>query len=126
MSYNDQEELFNNSSISRFNIYYLEEIIELVFHLQDSFSNPFFLCYINSQNLIELFNLFDKHNSSHELDYLNGINKIDFDLFYDEFENEIKISYNLIDSFLKKLKCNADYKLWSFFCFKYTDINCLH
>jgi hypothetical protein len=126
MSYSNHEDLLNNSvdvfNVDRFNMYYLDEIIELVFHLQDSFYNPF-LSDITTQKLIELLILFDTNNSKDILNYLNSVNKIDFNLFYDEFENEINISFNLICRFLKKIKCKPDIKLWSFFCFKNTEIN---
>lgn len=117
-------EIFN---IDRFNMYYLDEIIDIVFDIKDFFSNmPYFLCYLNTQELINLFVLCDNNNNKYdEFNELIPINKHNFNIFHKEFSHEIKLTYDIINVFLKKFHCNCNYELWSIFCFNHTDFNCL-
>jgi hypothetical protein len=128
-TYTYDDQIFINSDINYFNNYYLDEIIDIIFHIKDMFSHmPYFLYFFNAQNLIEFFIMCKPTKIlTNELQELLNINNFDdYTLFCDEFENEIKCSFNIVNSFLKKkIKYNCDYKLWCLFCFKYSDIDLL-
>lgn len=120
---NNYSEIFD---IDRFNMYYLDEIVDIVFDIKDIFSNmPYFLCYLNTQKLINLFILCDNNHNYDKFNDFITLNKHKFNLFYKEFFHEIKFAYDIINKFLKKFNCNCNFEIWSIFCFNNSDINCL-
>lgn len=113
----------NEYNIDIFNMYHLDEIIDLVFYIkEDLFSMlPYFLYYLNTKILIDLFILISKKESSQHF----IINKNQYNLFIKEFDYEIESSLNIINKYLKKFNYKCDHKIWSLFCFKYTYLKCL-
>lgn len=100
----------------------LDHIIEFVFSIKDHFAfTPYYLYYLNTQKLLHFIDLY---NSSISLKITNFYH---FNLFLQEFKDEIQACFDSINKFLKKFKYNQinDYKMWCMFCFINSDISCL-
>lgn len=111
----DNEECYLNLDI--FNSYYIDEILDLVYYIKDIFSiTPYFLYYINVQNLIDLF-ILSKNNTK---SLINNEYEYNFYKFIKEFENEIIVGFNIVNSYLKKFKIKCNYNYWCLFCYQYS------
>jgi hypothetical protein len=123
----DSSDDYFESSIDKFNLYYLEDVIDIIYNLQEKFSiNPFFLHHINTQLLIDFFNACSKFPYTNSFLYLEKhsiIYNYDYTYFLDECEEEIKISYDIISNFLKKFNYTCNLYYWKLFCFKYSEVN---
>jgi len=130
MSFSDEETFIDNTIQENkqiFDIYYMDDIVDLMFDIKQHFSNmPYFLYYLDTNTLIDFFILCDVNKQSlTTFDYLIPNDNNCYNLFCKEFKNEIYFTHNIINTFLKRIKYKCDYRMWSLLCYKYSDLLCL-
>jgi len=96
-----------------------------IIHLYEDFKNrftysPFFLANLKSTDLTDFFIhlLYYNYNPKQNLSHLK--------FFSIEYENELCISFNIANNFLKTCKYNLDYNTWTYFCYKKSDLTELY
>lgn len=123
---------YKTKQIENFLIWHTDDIVNLLFILNDQFKySPSFLKYIDSIYLTDLFIhiIFKQNNwSIIPSDFLSDSNSCSYLLtknknksFNKEYLNEIHISYNIINEFLKKFKKYITFDLWYNICYHTTD-----
>jgi hypothetical protein len=101
--------------------YHTYNIIHLYEDLKNRFTySPFFLANLKSTDLTDFFIhlLYYNYNPKQNLSHLK--------FFSIEYENELCISFNIVNNFLKTCKYNLDYNTWTYFCYKKSDLTELY
>lgn len=115
----DTSSIYNDDDlINSFLDYHTYNIIHLYEQLKNTFTyNPFFLDKLKSTDLtdffIHLLYYNYNYNSQQNLYYIKN--------FSIEYENELSISFNIVEKFLNTCKYNLDYSTWSYFCYTKSD-----
>lgn len=107
--------------ITSFLDYHTYNIIHLHEHLKNTFTySPFFLAKLKSTDLTDFFIhlLYYNYNLKQNLPYIK--------IFSIEYENELNISFNIVENFLKTCKYNLDYNTWSNFCYTKSNLTELY
>ena len=107
--------------ITPFLDYHTYNIIHLYEDLKNRFTySPFFLANLKSTDLTDFFIhlLYYNYNPKQNLSHLK--------FFSIEYENELCISFNIVNNFLKTCKYNLDYNTWTYFCYKKSDLTDLY
>jgi hypothetical protein len=107
--------------ITPFLDYHTYNIIHLYEDFKNRFTyNPFFLANLKSTDLTDFFIhlLYYNYNPKQNLSHLK--------FFSIEYENELCISFNIVNNFLKTCKYNLDYNTWTYFCYKKSDLTELY
>lgn len=116
----DNEESEYDDHLNSVNTFLNDNHYNIILLLEDIkshffYTNPDFLCKLNSDRLTDLIV---------DLIFYDQIsidtNKINLLQFIDAFENEIKISYNIINNFLYRFNYTINYELWIQICKKFS------
>lgn len=115
--YDDDEsdyDKFTNSINSFLNDNYYNVILLTEDIKSHFYSNPDFLCKLNSHIFINIIVdlVFHQYIQTTDDHYILS--------FIENFQNEIDISYNIISNFLSQFDTKIDYYIWCQICLKYS------
>lgn len=119
----DNEEIDYDDHLNSINIFLNDNHYNIILLLEDIksrffYNNPDFLCKLTSVRLTNLIVHLIFHDQT-SID-INQINQKNLLQFINVFENEIQISYNIINNFLYKFNCMIDYDVWACICNKFS------
>ena len=113
------EESFQDAFLSK----HIEDIIDIFYEFQQRFGyDPPFLHYLKAPRLTDLF----VECASNKRPIFQTVpNNYVFDKFQEEYQNEIYISYSIINNFTANstFDIKVKYSDWTYFCFNYSDVS---
>lgn len=97
----------------------LDDIIDLYFCLKENLS-PYFLEYLKTSVPFTEFILNILYNNNYKNNYYNSMITPDYLIFKNDFYDEISLSYDLVNKFLKLRNKFVSRNSWEYFCFYYS------
>ena len=119
----DDSVLSNNQDVLL--LYYTDEILDIFDDYKDRFvTNPDFLCNLKGFVFVNFIVDYILHPVLHAVTHAvkNTKTVSENEIFEDIFKNELTISYNIIDNFMKQFKIDISFNNWKTYCQKYSNI----
>ena len=128
--YSSTEDHENHSDDTiNFLLKYTDSIIDMFYDLESRFSvcNAHFLCWLKSTDITDFLvsSLFLQNTETLYQQFYDKHWFI-YDLFVEEFQQELSTSFDVISSLNKKTKKRLSFDEWSKFCMQYCILDDLH